>query len=60
MVDRRIPGRTATFVTSSEVKAAQMKVRRMLARGQEPSAVLLAIADARGDLEDYLLESRSA
>lgn len=31
------------------VKAARMKVRRLLARGEAPSAVLLAIANAGGD-----------
>ncbi len=50
MVDRRVPGDTATYVTPAEVKAAQMKVRRMLERGQKPSAALLAIANARSDL----------
>ncbi len=49
MVDRRVPGRAETFVSSAEVKAAQMKVRRMLERGEEPPASLLAIANARGD-----------
>lgn len=49
MVDRRVPGRNVTFVTPSEVKAAQMKVRRMLDRGDQPSSALLAIANARGD-----------
>lgn len=49
MVDRRVPGRPETFVSSAEVKAAQMKVRRLLARGEAPSAVLLAIASAGGD-----------
>ncbi|MFT3874379.1 MAG: hypothetical protein QM714_17335 [Nocardioides sp.] len=46
MIDRRIPGQTATFVTRAEVKAAQMMVRRMRARGEEPSRALLAIANA--------------
>jgi hypothetical protein len=49
MVERRIPGRPETFVSPAEVKAAQMKVRRMVARGETPSAALLAIANARGD-----------
>jgi hypothetical protein len=49
MVDRRVPGRTETFVSAAEVKAAQMKVRRMLERGEKPPASLLAIANARGD-----------
>ncbi|GAA1938944.1 hypothetical protein GCM10009815_37240 [Nocardioides marmoribigeumensis] len=49
MVDRRVPGRSETFVSPAEVKAAQMKVRRMLERGEEPPASLLAIANARGD-----------
>jgi hypothetical protein len=49
MVDRRVPGRAETFVSPAEVKAAQMKVRRMLARGEEPSRPLLAIAKARDD-----------
>ncbi len=49
MVDRRVPGRAATYVSSAEVKAAQMKVRRMVAKGETPSAPLLAIAQARGD-----------
>lgn len=48
MVDRRVPGSSATFVTPAEVRAAQMKVRRMVERGEQPSAVLLAIANARG------------
>ncbi len=48
MVDRRVPGRRETFVSSAEVKAAQMKVRRMKARGEQPPATLLAIANARG------------
>jgi hypothetical protein len=51
MVDRRVPGRAATFVSRSEVKAAQMKVRRMLARGETPSTSLLAIANARHDVK---------
>ena len=51
MVDRRVPGQSATYVTPSEVKAAQMKVRRMVARGETPSAALLAIANARGDFD---------
>ena len=51
MVDRRVPGRDETFVSPAEVKAAQMKVRRMLARGEQPSAPLVAIANARGDFE---------
>ena len=49
MVDRRVPGRSETFVSSAEVKAAQMKVRRMVERGEKPPASLLAIANARGD-----------
>jgi len=49
MVDRRVPGRAETFVSPAEVKAAQMKVRRMLARGEKPSMPLLAIANARRD-----------
>ncbi|MDR7362977.1 hypothetical protein [Nocardioides marmoribigeumensis] len=44
-----MPGRSETFVSPAEVKAAQMKVRRMLERGEEPPASLLAIANARGD-----------
>jgi hypothetical protein len=47
MVDRRVPGRAETFVSPAEVKAAQMKVRRMLARGEKPSTSLVAIANAR-------------
>lgn len=47
MVDRRIPGRDGIFVSLAEVKAAQMKVRRMLARGEVPSRSLRAIANAR-------------
>lgn len=50
MVDRRVPGRSETFVSAAEVKAAQMKVRRMLARGEKPSRVLLAIANAGRDV----------
>ena len=49
MVDRRVPGRTATYVTPAEVKAAQMKVRRMIKRGERPSPALQAIANARGE-----------
>jgi hypothetical protein len=51
MVDRRVPGRDETFVSPSEVKAAQMLVRRMLRRGEEPSRALVAIATARGDFD---------
>jgi hypothetical protein len=47
MVDRRLPGRTETFVSPAEVKAAQMKVRRLVARGEQPSPTLLAIANAQ-------------
>lgn len=59
MVDRRVVGRDVTFVTPSEVKAAQMKVRRMLDRGEEPSPALLAIANARGDFAVDGTRSRS-
>jgi hypothetical protein len=51
MVDRRVPGSNVTFVTPSEVKAAQMKVRRMLERGEQPSSALIAIARAAGDFD---------
>jgi hypothetical protein len=60
MVDRRVPGSTATFVTPAEVKAAQMKVRRMLERGEQPSAALFAIANARGDFQVDRLRSQPA
>jgi hypothetical protein len=62
MVDRRVPGRTETFVSAAEVKAAQMKVRRMLARGERPAESLLAIANAnaRGDFEAKTARSQSA
>jgi predicted small integral membrane protein len=33
------------------VKAAQMLVRRMLRRGEEPSRALVAIATTRGDFD---------
>ncbi len=58
MVDRRVPGRTATFVSRSEVKAAQMQVRRMLQRGEQPSPALVAIANARGPLPAPTTQSR--
>jgi hypothetical protein len=60
MVDRRIPGRSETFVSTAEVKAAQMKVRRMVARGEEPSPALVAIANARGDVAGRSPRPRSA
>jgi hypothetical protein len=60
MVDRRVPGRTETFVSAAEVKAAQMKVRRMRARGERPAESLLAIANARGDFETKTARSQSA
>ena len=47
MVDRRVPGSDVTYVSRSEVKAAQMKVELLLARGEQPSKALLAIANAR-------------
>ena len=45
MSERRTPG--PVKVSRAEVKAAQMKVERMLARGEEPSLALLAIANAK-------------
>jgi len=60
MVDRRVPGRAETFVSPAEVKAAQMKVRRMLARGEKPSMSLLAIANARRDADSGSPRSQPA
>ena len=39
-------------MSRSEVKAAQIKVRRMLERGERPSQALLAIAKAQRDFDD--------
>lgn len=50
MVERRVPGKRATKVLPSEVKAAQMLVARMRARGETPTRVVLAIAEAGPDL----------
>lgn len=47
MSDDRVPRRPT--VSRAEVKAAQMKIRRMLARGEEPSGAIVAIANAAGD-----------
>lgn len=60
MVTRRVPGRTVTFVTRDEVKAAQMKVRLLLDRGEQPDAVLLAIARAGGNFTDERLTAKPA
>ncbi len=44
---KRVPGHRATLVTPGEVKAAQVMVRRLRDRGEQPSPVLIAIAEAK-------------